>query len=172
MIERVEIPFLFKYRSEKSPFYIPKMICKPENSLSIYDVLILLLVCEISEPFPQARYFRAYFCIFTFEDLQLVTFVYLDRIVWDTSQGLWLLWLLWRYSSWKEKVTCISLMPHSRLSVGEVKHQVHVVRCQGHYFYTKSTIMWWKLYCGCVRVRILYSWSFLTENNCQAEFQY
>ena len=134
------------------------------------------------EPFPQARYFRAYFCIFPFGDLQLDTLVYLDRLVWDTKiyrhkydnwmpeAGNWKNEVSVAYSmalpplssqsriiisSRKEKVTSISYMPHSQLCIVEGKYQVHVVRCQGYYFYIKPTITGWKLYCGCDRLRIL-----------------
>lgn len=74
-------------------------------------------------------------------------------------------------SSWKEQIASISHLLHSQLSAAEAKYQVHVVRGQGHYFYTQPTIIGWRLYCGCGRLRILYPWSSLPENDCQAEFQ-
>lgn len=137
VMEREKSPSSSNTGVKKSLFYLPGMICKPENILSTYDVLILLLVCEISEPFLQASYFRAFFFIFPFGDLQLGSFVYLDRLVWDSKihghkynwmpeagdwknevsaayfMGLPLLKAQSRIiiSSWKEKVTSISHMP-------------------------------------------------------------
>lgn len=115
------------------------------------DSLILLSVCNISEPFPSVRYFRACFCIFVSEDLKIDDLIYPDRLDWDTKihghkYGNWLL----ETENWRNEVSVAYYMGFPPLSsqsregesrqhfsstlllalCSEAKYQMHVVRGQ------------------------------------------